>query len=106
MIYISNNTYIAYDPNKVRRQRVGIPMGTNCAPEIANLVLYVYEARYIDKLNANNKREEARKHKYTHRSIDDIITFNTEPISREAYDNLEYTQQVNEDDVARKISGV
>ncbi len=102
--FIVNNTYIANDPSKVLRQRVGIPMGTNCAPEIANLVLYVYEARYIDRLNANNQREEARKHKYTHRFIDDIITFNTEPIPREAYDNLEYTQQVNEDDVAGQIS--
>ncbi len=95
--FIVSNIFIANDEDHVLRQCVGIPMGTNCAPEIANLVLYVYEARYIDSLRSNGRIEEAMKHKFTRRFIDDIITFNTEPIPKEAYDNLEYSKQINDD---------
>ena len=34
----------------VLNQHLGIPKGTNCAPELANLYLYFYESSYIDKL--------------------------------------------------------
>ena len=93
--FIVDNTYIAKDIHHVCKQTVGIPMGTNCASEIATLVLYVWEARYIDNLIANGCLEEAKKHKYTERFIDDIIGFNTDPIPREAYNSLEYSEQTN-----------
>ena len=32
------------------RQMVGIPMGTNCAPLLADLFLYSYENEFLDKL--------------------------------------------------------
>ena len=83
--------------NAVYHQRVGIPMGTNCAPELATLVLYVWEARYITELVSNNRLEEAKLHKYTKRYIDDIITFNTNAIPMEAYGGLEYTEQTQAD---------
>ena len=95
--FIVCNTYIANDVNHVYKQTVGIPMGTNCAPEIATLVLYVWEARYIDSLVDNNQSEEAKKHKYTRRFIDDIVCFNVDPIPREAYNDLEYSEQTNPD---------
>ena len=31
------------------RQMVGIPMGTNCAPLLADLFLYSYENEFLDK---------------------------------------------------------
>jgi len=37
--FLIDNVYIEVG-NKVFRQRVGIPMGTNCAPLIANLFLF------------------------------------------------------------------
>lgn len=37
--FIVDNTYIANHINHVYKQTIGIPMGTNCAPEIATLVL-------------------------------------------------------------------
>ena len=36
--------------NKVYRQIVGIPIGTNCAPLVANLFLYCYESQFMAKL--------------------------------------------------------
>ena len=91
--FIIHNTFIANSVSEVYHQRVGIPMGTNCAPEIATLVLYVWESRYIDHLVASNRMEEAILHKHTKRFIDDIICFNTVAFPMAAYGNLEYTEQ-------------
>jgi hypothetical protein len=37
-------------PNQIFQNTVGIPMGTNCAPLLADLFLYSYEAEFIPKL--------------------------------------------------------
>ena len=39
------------------RQMVGIPMGTNCAPLLADLFLYSYENEFLDKLIKESKRK-------------------------------------------------
>ena len=36
--------------NKIYRQVIGIPMGTNCAPLIADLFLYCYESQFMAKI--------------------------------------------------------
>ena len=36
---------------------VGIPMGTNCAPLVADLFLYCYERDFMDSLNHDNQAE-------------------------------------------------
>ena len=36
---------------------VGIPMGTNCAPLVDDLVLYCYERDFMDLLNHNNQAD-------------------------------------------------
>ena len=36
--------------NQVYRQCVGFPMGTDCAPLLANLFLFFYEYRYMKSL--------------------------------------------------------
>ena len=40
--YLLDNIYIRFG-TKLYRQIVGIPMGTNCAPLVADLFLYCYE---------------------------------------------------------------
>ena len=40
--YLSDNIFIRFG-SKVYRQIVGIPMGTNCAPLVADLFLLCYE---------------------------------------------------------------
>jgi hypothetical protein len=49
---------------------VGIPMGTNAAPNIANLYLYDSEAKYIDSLPLR----VARAFHNTSRYIDDVLS--------------------------------
>jgi len=42
--WVVGNTYIQCG-ERILRQKIGIPMGTNCAPELANLFCYSVEAR-------------------------------------------------------------
>jgi hypothetical protein len=39
------------------QQVVGIPMGTNCAPLLADLFLYSYESEFLEKLVKDKKRK-------------------------------------------------
>ena len=47
--FIIDNAYFQVG-NKIFRQVIGIPMGLDPAPFIANLFLYVYENRYMENL--------------------------------------------------------
>jgi len=58
---------------KLLRQVVGIPMGTNCAPLLANLYLYWYESTFIDQLSRNDAVEAQAFH-MTFRYIDDVLS--------------------------------
>jgi hypothetical protein len=47
--FLTDNIYVVFG-DKVFQQSVGIPMGTNCAPLLADLFLYLYEAEFVQKL--------------------------------------------------------
>ena len=68
------NVYVSVG-GKVFRQVVGIPMGTNCAPFLANLFLYALEFKYMEKL-AKRDIMEARKLSDCFRFIDDLFCLN------------------------------
>ena len=53
MEYLINNVYIKVG-NRVYRQTIGIPMGTDCAPQLANLFLFHYEYSYMKGLMRDN----------------------------------------------------
>ena len=46
LIYLLDNIYIRFG-TKLYRQIVGIPMGTNCAPLVADLFLFCYERDFM-----------------------------------------------------------
>ena len=52
------------------------PMGTNCAPLLADLFLYPFENEFLDKLIKEGKRKLARKLNLSYHYIDDLISFN------------------------------
>ena len=58
------------------RQTIGIPLGTNCAPLLADLFLYSYESEFLNKLIKEGKRKLARKFNLSYHYIDDLISFN------------------------------
>jgi hypothetical protein len=45
---------------KNQKQVVGIPMGANCAPLLADLFIYSYESEFRQKLVKDKKIHEAR----------------------------------------------
>ena len=47
--YLIDNIYVKYG-NRIFRQITGIPMGTDCAPGLANLFLLAYEYKYSNDL--------------------------------------------------------
>ena len=47
--FLMENTYVKFD-GMVYQQKVGIPMGTNSAPLIADLFLYCYERDFMSNL--------------------------------------------------------
>ena len=55
LIYLLDNIYIRFG-TKLCRQIVGIPIGTNCAPLVADLFLFCYDMRETldDLLNIDN----------------------------------------------------
>ena len=51
-------------------------MGTSCAPLLADLFLYSYEADFIQGLLKKNEKKLARSFNFTFRYIDDVLSLN------------------------------
>lgn len=72
---VIDNAYILFD-EKVYRQVIGIPMGTNVAPYLANIFLHVCEHLYIIKLIEQGDLDTAILLSNTFRYQDDCIALN------------------------------
>ena len=84
---IIDNSYILYR-GKVYRQKIGIPMGTNCAPYLANIFLHTYEYDYLEKLVREGDIETAILLSNTFRYQDDLIALNDNGMFRQHYKNV------------------
>ena len=67
------NIYVQID-GMVYKQIVGIPMGTNCAPLIADLFLYCYERDFMSDLQKSKRHDLIDMFNDTSRYLDDIFT--------------------------------
>ena len=54
---------------RVFQQTVGIPMGTNCAPLLADLFLYSYEAYFIQELLKKDEKKLAQSFNYKFQTL-------------------------------------
>ena len=54
--FLVDNIFVVFG-GKVFQQIVGIPMGTNCAPLLADIFLYSYEAECIQSLLPTGKKK-------------------------------------------------
>ena len=70
--YLLDNIYIRFG-TKLYRQIVGIPMGTNCAPLVADLFLYCHERDFMDSLNHDNQADVIEAFNSTSRYLDDFL---------------------------------
>ena len=93
--FIIDNSFITFQ-NKVYRQIVGIPMGTNCAPHLANLYLHVYEYDYLVALVGNGDIETAKKLSNMFRYQDDCLLGNDGGVFSEHFKHIYLSEMVLE----------
>ena len=55
------------------RRIVGLPMGTNCAPFVADLLLFCYERDFMLSLSDNNQTDIIEAFNSTSRYLDDLL---------------------------------
>ena len=85
--FIIDQSYIVYK-GEVFRQCIGIPMGTNCAPYIANLFLHAYEDNFIDKMVQQGRSHLAERLVNIYRYQDDCIVFNDQDTFLDKYKEI------------------
>ena len=73
--FLVDNIFVVF-VGKVFQQTVGISMGTNCAPLLADISLYSYEADFIQSLLSTGKKTLASQFNFTYRYIDDVLSVN------------------------------
>ena len=73
--FLVDNIFVVF-AGKVFQQTIGIPMGTNCAPLLADIFLYSYEADFIQYLLSTGKKHLASRFNLTYRYIDDVLSIN------------------------------
>ena len=73
--FLVDNIFMVF-AGKVFQQIVGILMGTNCAPLLADIFLYSYEADFIQSLLSTGRKQLASRFNFTYRNIDDVLSIN------------------------------
>ena len=70
--YLLDNIFIRVG-SKLYRQSVGIPIGTYCAPLVADLILFCYERDFMLSLSDNNQTDIIEAFNSTSRYLDDLL---------------------------------
>ena len=73
--FLVDNIFVVF-AGKVFQQIVGILMGTNCAPLLADIFLYSYEAELIQSLLSTGRKQLASLFNFTYRYIDNVLSIN------------------------------
>jgi hypothetical protein len=101
-----DNTFFTLG-NKCFKQTIGIPMGTDCAPFLANLFLFDYEYRYIMNKIKTKQYDILKSLRWCYRYIDDISILNDndkfKTIYKDIYPNCLNLKQVNTTNQAADI---
>ena len=70
--YLLDNIFIRF-ASKSYRQIVGIPMGTNCAPLVADLFLFCYERDFMLSMSDNDQTDTIEAFNSTSRYTEDSL---------------------------------
>ena len=72
LVYLLDNICIRFG-TKLYKQTIGIPMGTNCAPLVADLFLFCYERDFMKSLSRENQADIIEAFNSTSRYLDDLL---------------------------------
>ena len=95
------NIYVQFD-GMVYQQIVGIPMGTNCVPLIADLFLYCYNRDFMSNLQKSKRFELIDKSNDTSRYLDDIFTIDNSTFAEHIPDIYPRELQLNKANTSDK----
>ena len=84
LVHLLDNIFIRFG-TKLYRQTIGIPMGTNCAPLVADLFLFCYERDFMKSLSRENQADIIEAFNSTSRYLDDLLNI----------DNIYFDQMVD-----------
>ena len=71
-VYLLDNIFIRFG-TKHYRQTIGIPLGTNCAPLVADLFLFCYERDFTKSLSRENQADIIEAFNSTSRYLDNLL---------------------------------
>ena len=95
------NIYVQFG-DMVYQQIVGIPMGTNCAPLIADLFSYCYETDFMSNLQKSKRFGVIDKFNDTSRYLDDIFTIDNPEFAEHIPDIYPRELQLNKANISDK----
>ena len=72
-----DNIYIRFG-SELYGQIVGIPMGTNCAPLVADLFLFCYEKDFVLSLSEDIQSDVIEAFNSTSRYLDDLLNIDND----------------------------
>ena len=67
---------------------IGLPVGTNCAPLLADLFLYSYENEFLDNMIRSGHSRLAKSFNLCYRYTDDLIAFSNKKV-------LDYLKEIH-----------
>ena len=72
LVYLLDNIFIRFG-TKLNKQTIGISMGTNCAPLVADLFHFCYERDFMKSLSRENQADIIEAFNSTSRYLDDLL---------------------------------
>ena len=99
--FLMENIYVQFG-DMLYQQIVGIPMGTNCAPLIADLFLYCYERSFMSNLQKSKRFDLIDKFNDTSRYLDDIFTIDNPEFAEHIPDIYPRELQLNKANTSDK----
>ena len=95
------NIYVQFE-GMIDQQIVGIPMGTNCAPLIADLFLFCYERDFMPNLHKSKRYDLIDMFNDTSRYLDDIFTIDNPEFEKYIPDIYPTELQLNKANILSK----
>ncbi len=80
--WLIDNIYVVCG-DSMFRQTIGIPMGTDCAPFLANLFLYAFESKWLSAKFDNKEFDILKKFNNCFRYIDDLLCIDNDELMGE-----------------------
>ena len=75
---------------------IGITKGTNCAPLLADIFIYSYEAEFIQTIIKSGRRHLAKSFHFTYIYIDGVFSLNNHRFTDYVYDIYHVELEIKE----------